>query len=49
MGEKTKRFMDSLKQTLSNLGKVTGKTLENLEKSNKEMEEKMKKATGGLD
>lgn len=46
MGEKYKRFMESLKITLKNLGSSTGKVLENLEKSDKEINDKIAKAVG---
>lgn len=44
-----KRFGQSLGNTFRNLGTATGKVLEGLEKSDKEMNEKIKKATGGIE
>lgn len=49
MKERTKRFWKSLKQTLNNVGNSTGKILSELEKSDKELQEKIKKATGGIE
>lgn len=46
MGEKMRRFGRSLKETLKNMGSATGKILENLEKSDKAMNERMQKALG---
>lgn len=48
MGEKFNRFKESLKRTLSNLGSSTGNVLKNLEKTDKELNEKIKKATGSI-
>lgn len=38
-----KKFWENLKGNLKNLGNATGKVLENLEKQDKEMNEKMKR------
>lgn len=38
-----KRFWENLKGTLKNLGQSAGKVMENLEKQDKEMNERMKK------
>ena len=49
MNEKLRRFGVSLKHTLVNLGNSTSKVLENLEKSDREMNEKIKKITGNVE
>jgi flagellar biosynthesis chaperone FliJ len=46
MGEKTKRFMQELKKTLSSLGSATSKTLNDLDQADKKLQEKMKKSMG---
>ncbi len=49
MGEKTERIKKTLKQMgviFGRMGSQTGKILESMEKKDKEMDEKMKKALG---
>lgn len=41
-------FMGGLKLTLSRLGSATSKVLENLEKTDRELNEKMKKVTNSI-
>ncbi len=46
MGEKFDKFKVGLKASLRNLGNITEKTLSDLEKSDRELNEKLKKAMG---
>ena len=46
MGEKMRRFKKSLVITLKNFGSATEKVLGNLEKQDREINEKMKRAMG---
>ena len=48
MEDKLKRFGKAFGHTFRNLGASVGKVLENLEKSDKEMDEKIKKAMGSV-
>ena len=45
MPSRFQRFKENLKIIIENLGTSTGRILENLEKADKELNEKMKKAT----
>jgi len=49
MGERLKRFGEALGHTFKNLGASAGKVLNDLEKSDKELQEKIKKATGNIE
>ena len=46
MGEKFKKFAGNLKIILKNIGASAEKTLQNLDKADKEINEKMKVAMG---
>lgn len=49
MGEKTKRFIKSVKGTLSNLGNSFEKSMKSIEDVDKKIEENIKNATKGID
>jgi arsenate reductase-like glutaredoxin family protein len=49
MSEKLKRVIKNMGVIFKNIGTSAGKTLENLDKADKELNEKMKKAMGSAE